>query len=125
MVTQQEHENALTSGLEMLRTESRALSAHYDRELNRVFVELNTGYALAFAPQRSEELHEASADDLADLAISYPGFEIFFPRLDVGLWVPALAKGHFGSVRWEAEWLAAHPLEENPAVRAGHKSEAA
>jgi hypothetical protein len=25
-----------------------------------------------------------------------------------------LARGRFGSDRWEADWMAAHPLENNP-----------
>ena len=123
MVTQQEHDDATARGLESLRTEPRALSAHYDQALNLIFVDLNTGYSIAFPPQRSQPLQDAKPEDLVDIEIDYPGFSIFFPRLDDGLLVPSLAQGRFGNDRWEAAWLAAHPLENRPYPAVSNASE--
>ena len=114
MVTLQEHEEAAARGREALRTTPRALSARYDQNANLVFVELNTGYTVAFSPQRSQALHQALPEDLMEIEISFPGFGLYFPKLDEGVLVTALAKGRFGSDRWEAAWRAAHPLESSP-----------
>lgn len=122
MVTPQEYDEATARGLESLRTEPRALSARYDQALNLVFVELNTGYTVAFPPQRSQTLHDAKPEDLVDIEIDYPGFSIYFPRLDDGPLVTSLARGRFGNDRWEAAWLAAHPLENRPFPAASQAS---
>jgi hypothetical protein len=79
---------------------------------NLVVVELSTGYAVSFAPQRSQALARANPEDLAEIEIDYLGLSLFFPRLDDGLLVGALARGRFGSDRWEAAWQASHPVED-------------
>jgi hypothetical protein len=107
-----------------MRTDPRALSARYDAASNLVFVELNTGYTIAFPPQRAQELANASPEGLSEIEISYPGFGIYFPRIDADLLVTSIAKGRFGNDRWEAAWLAAHPLEERPFPRAKHSQAA-
>lgn len=111
METQQEYDDAVARGLEMLRTEPRAISACYDAAANRVCVELYTGYSIAFAPERSQDLVHATAEDLSEIEISYPGFAIYFPRVDADLRIPGMAKGIFGTARWEATWRTANPLE--------------
>jgi hypothetical protein len=110
MVTQQEHDEAVARGEEMLRTRPRAVSARFDAQANTVIVDLNWGYSIAFAPERSQELAGAKPEDLAEIEISYPGFAIYFPRIDADLWVPGLAQGIFGTKRWEADWAAAHQI---------------
>ncbi|ADW67629.1 DUF2442 domain-containing protein [Granulicella tundricola] len=114
MVTQLEHDEAVERGNEALRTQPRAISARYDAASHRIVVELNTGYSVSFPPERAQGFESANSESLSEVEISFPGFGIHFPKLNADLWVPALARGIFGSKRWETAWLAAHPLEELP-----------
>ena len=114
MVTQQEFEEAKARGQEELRTLPRALNARYDEAVNLVVVELNTGYTVAFPPYRCQDLEHAKPEELVSVEISFPGFGLYFPAIDADLWVPGLARGVFGTPRWEAMWLATHPLEATP-----------
>lgn len=118
MVTQQEHDDAVARGIEALRTQPRALSVRYDASTNLVFVELNTGYTIAFPPSRSQDLEKATPNDLAEVEIAGVGFGIYFPRIDADLLVQSIVEGRFGTDRWEAAWLAAHPLENRPSTKA-------
>ena len=114
MVTQLESDEALNRGKETLRTQPRAISVGYDALSHRIVVELNTGYAISFSPQRAQGLETATSEDLAVAEIAFPGFGIHFPAIDADLWVPGLAQGIFGSKHWESDWRAAHPLESTP-----------
>ncbi len=108
MVTQQEYDEATKRGDEMYETLPRAVSVRFDPSARRVVVDLNWGYSISFPPERSQELHKASLQDLSEVEISGPGWGIYFPRIDADLWVPGLAKGVFGTKRWEEDWAAAH-----------------
>ena len=114
MVTQLEHDEATERGKEALCTQPRAMTAHYDAASHCIVVELNTGYTVSFPPERAQGFESATPEDLLEIEISFPGFGIHFPKVDADLWVPALAQGIFGSKRWEAAWLAAHPLQDSP-----------
>src|SRR5262245_63941183 len=87
-------------------TQPAARSAHYDRERDRVVVELSTGIQLAFQPRRAQGLEAAQASDLDVIEISPSGFGLHFPKLDADLW-PALMQGVFGSKNWMAAQLGA------------------
>lgn len=108
MATEAEFTSATTVAAEALHSEPLALAARYDAASNTVIVQLNTGYTVAFSPQRSQALHEASPADLARIEIDLPGSSIYFPSIEDGLLVASLAHGRFGSDRWEAAWAAAH-----------------
>ena len=55
--------------------------------------------------------------DLAEVEIAGVGFGIYFPRIDADLLVSSIAEGRFGNDRWEAAWLADHPLEDRPVIQ--------
>jgi hypothetical protein len=84
-----------------------ARSARYDRERDRVIVELDTGAEFAFPPRQAQGLESAKASDLDVIEISPSGFGLHFPRLDADLWIPALLQGIFGSKNWMAAQLGA------------------
>ena len=65
-----------------------------------------------FPPQRSQALAAATADQLSQIEIDFPGFSIYFPLLDEGLQVSSMLVGRFGNERGEAVWAAAHPSEQ-------------
>ena len=99
-------------GEEMLRHLPRVVAARYDIATNQIHIELNKGFTISFPPQRAQTLAGASPEQLDEIEFSYPGFELYFPRLDDGLWVPSLVTGRFGNDRWEAEWAAKHSVDQ-------------
>ncbi|SNT29611.1 Protein of unknown function [Granulicella rosea] len=112
MVTQQEHDEALERGRELIRNNPGAVRVRFDKELRQVIVELNRGFSITFPPERAQGLENASDEDLSEIEINSSGLGIYFPRIDADLWVPALAKGRFGNDRWEAAWAAAHSQDK-------------
>lgn len=86
-----------------LRADGYAVEAHYDHARDRISVRLSTGEEVTFAPADAEELAGASPDDLAEIEITPGGLGLIWPRLDAGLYVPALKRGILGSRRWMAE----------------------
>ena len=94
-------------GREMQSTTPLAVSARYDRRINRVLIELSTGIDLAFPPHIAQGLENATPAQLAAIEISPSGFGIHFPRLDADLYLPALLEGFLGSRQLMASRLGA------------------
>lgn len=90
---------------ERMETGPRAVEARYDRDAGRVVVALASGLELAFPPDLAEGLADASAEDLVEIEITPTGLGLHWPRLDAGLYLPALMQGVFGSPRWMAGLL--------------------
>ena len=90
-----------------LAAQPRALAAHYDRERGRIVIDLSTGYAVTFAPERAQGLSGARPADLVDIEITPSGYGLHFRKLDADLWLPALLEGVFGSRAWIAAQLGA------------------
>jgi hypothetical protein len=93
-------------GREMLQTEPRAVSVHYDRETGRVVIDLMNGCTYAFPTELVQDLRGASDDDLAVIEIDGLGFDLYWPTLDVDLYVPTLVAGVFGTREWMVKELA-------------------
>lgn len=89
------------------RDAGHATSAHYDRRLGRVVVGLNTGVEIAIPATRIEGLSEAAEDARSEIEISETGLGLYWPQLDLDVYVPALLQGIFGSRRWMASQLGA------------------
>lgn len=79
-----------------------AVAARYDRAMDRIVVDLQSGLELAFPPHRAEGLDNAKPTDLAEIEISPSGLGLHWPALDADLYLPALLDGVFGSRRWMA-----------------------
>ena len=105
-VTETEFQKA-KDRMQALRESGYAVSARYDRRSSRVIVGLNTGVQIAFPVRLAEGLADASADDLADIEISSAGLGLYWPRLDMDVYVPALLQGVFGTKSWMARQLGA------------------
>lgn len=82
-----------------------ATAARYDRRLDRVVVNLRSGFDLAFDPHRTQGLETAEARDLNPIEISPSGYGLHFPKLDADIYLPALFEGAFGSKRWTASQM--------------------
>lgn len=93
-------------GREMLQSEPRAASVRYDRETGRVVIDLTNGCTYAFPADLVQDLRSAGDDDLAVIEIDGLGFDLYWPTLDVDLYVPTLVAGVFGTREWMVKELA-------------------
>ncbi|HTU54433.1 MAG TPA: DUF2442 domain-containing protein [Acetobacteraceae bacterium] len=93
---------ALERGRAARLNEPRAAAARYDRERDRVIVELSNGCSFAFPPHLAEGLEDATADKLAEVQILGAGYGLHWEALDVDLSVPDLLAGLFGTKSYMA-----------------------
>jgi hypothetical protein len=84
-----------------------ATAARYDRRLGRIVIRLDSGLEVAFSPRDAQGLESARPSQLSEIAISPSGFGIYFPKLDVDIYLPALLQGLLGSRAWMAARLGA------------------
>jgi hypothetical protein len=82
-----------------------AVTARYDRDSRRIKITLSSGVEISFAPRAAQGLECAPANDLAEIEISPSGLGLYFPKLNVDLYLPALLAGFLGSQRWAASRL--------------------
>ena len=93
-------------GQEMLEAEPRATTARYDRATGRVTVDLVNGCTYIFPADLSQDLSNASPNDLSVVEVDGSGFNLHWPKLDADLYVPALIAGIFGTRDWMSKALA-------------------
>jgi hypothetical protein len=92
---------------EMKRTFPHAVAARYDREGDRVVIDLSSKLTLSFSPKDAQGLEDAKPSQLEPIEISPSGFGLHFPKLDADLYVPGLLEGLMGSRKWMAARLGA------------------
>lgn len=85
-------ESAIRRGNELAAIEPRAVLARFDAARRRLVVELSTGAELSVS---TAMLNLPSDSDLGDVAILGGGFDLFFPRLGEGVFVPDLCRAAF------------------------------
>ncbi len=83
----------------------RAIAAHYDRENDRIVIQLSSKLAISFSPHGAQGLENAKPSDLEEIKITPSGFGIHFPKLDADLYLPGLLEGFLGSKQWMASRL--------------------
>ena len=83
----------------------RAVAAHYDRENDRIAIQLSSKVAISFSPRDAQGLENAKPSQLEEIEITPSGFGIHFPRLDADLYLPGLLEGFLGSKQWMASRL--------------------
>ena len=111
-LTQEEYEAAVARRQETLRRGPLAESVRYDRERDRIVVQLNTGIEIGFAPADAQGLASATPAQLANVEIAESGLGLHWPLLDADHWVPALAQGVLGSDKWMERRRAARAAAE-------------
>jgi hypothetical protein len=79
-----------------------------------ITVDLSAGYSISFHKSRAQALHNATDEQLSEIDAEFPGWSVFFPKLDDGFTVEGLLAGRQGSPYWEREWAAQHRDEEAP-----------
>lgn len=83
-----------------------AVGVRYRRASGKLEVEYENGVTLGVPVRMIQELHSVdglSQADLSDVQVWAGGRSIFFPRIDVSIWTPALLKGVFGTKAWMRE----------------------
>lgn len=115
-----EYLEATRRGQETLATIPHALSARYDRRIGRIVIRLSTGLDIAFSPRDAQELETATWKQLQNIVIEPPGFDLYFPDIDAGLYIPALLEGFLGSKKW----MAARLGEQGGKVKSAAKARA-
>lgn len=101
----------LDAQIEQARTVSRAarqiepyaIAARYDRPSQKFVVELNNDTSFIFPAYLCEGLSEASDEQRAAVMLTPSGMALMWDDLDVGLTLPGLMKGIFGTRAWMAE----------------------
>jgi hypothetical protein len=93
---------ALERGKTTRLNEPRAAAARYDRESDRVIVELTNGCTFAFPRRLAQGLEAATEDQLAQVEVLGTGFGLRWEALDADLSVPDLLAGLFGTKAYMA-----------------------
>lgn len=89
------------------RDAGHAISAHYDTASERIVLGLSTGIEIAIPATRIEGLSAATKDARSEIEISEAGLGLYWPQLDVDVYMPGLLQGIFGSRQWMASQLGA------------------
>lgn len=116
-------EAAEARGREMMKSEPRAIAAHYDRKTGRVTVELANGCTYIFPAQLAQELRGADDEALSSVTVDGAGFNLHWPAIDADLHVPGLVAGVFGTRDWMArEWARMAGRATTPAKAAASRA---
>jgi hypothetical protein len=102
-LTDAEIDVALERGKAARLHEPRAAAARYDRQLDRVIVELTNGCTFAFPPRLAQGLETATEDQLAEIEILGAGYGLHWEALDADLSIPGLLAGLFGTTAYMAQ----------------------
>lgn len=105
MIDENAFQAATARGSALQSNTPRAVSARYDRRVGRVVIDLSSGLSVMFKPHDAQGLENARPSDLAEIEISPSGLGLYFPALDVDLYLPALLEGFLGSRKWMAASL--------------------
>jgi hypothetical protein len=101
-ITNAQIDAAIARGKLALAAEPRAASARYDRQLDRIIVDLTNGCTFAFPPRVAQGLEQATPDQLAEVEILGLGYGLHWEALDVDLSIPGLMAGLFGTQSYMA-----------------------
>jgi hypothetical protein len=78
----------------------RATTISFNRTVDMINIELNTGATVSFPPEKIEGIKGARRADLLDVRSEGGGTAIWFPSLDVYLSVAPLLEQFFGPMEW-------------------------
>lgn len=101
-ITDAQLDTAIERGKLALETEPRATAARYDRQLDRIFVDLTNGCTFTFPPRIAQGLEQATPDQLAEVEVLGLGFGLHWEAVDVDLSIPGLMAGIFGTKAYMA-----------------------
>lgn len=101
-ITDAQIDAAIERGKHEQKSEPRATAARYDRQLDRVIVDLTNGCTFAFPPRIAQGLEQAEPDQLAEVEVLGMGYGLHWETMDVDLSIPGLMAGIFGTKAYMA-----------------------
>lgn len=96
-ITDAQIDAAIERGKREQEGEPRAAAARYDRQLDRIIVDLTNGCTFAFPPRLAQGLEQADPDQLAEVEVLGRGYGLHWEAMDVDLSIPGLMAGIFGT----------------------------
>ncbi len=100
-------EAATRRSAQRLKKTPVAVSARYDKHIERIVISLSSGLDLSFRPRDTQGLQDCRVEDLGEIEISPSGLGLHFPRADIDLYIPGLLDGFLGSKKWMAAQMGA------------------
>ncbi|HEX2203605.1 MAG TPA: DUF2442 domain-containing protein [Longimicrobium sp.] len=100
-----QNEAAVREAREAERVEPRAETVGYDAERGLVIVELTSGFAFGFPPERAPGLETATPAQLAEARVSPGGDGLHWDALDAHLSLGALMEAAFNLREWAPRYL--------------------
>ncbi|HXH14960.1 MAG TPA: DUF2442 domain-containing protein [Sphingomonas sp.] len=86
-----------------MATKPRAKAARYDREQDRIVVDLVNGSTFTFPPHLLQGFGRATPDQISEVKVLGVGFGLHWESLDADFTVAGLMAGRFGTARYMAE----------------------
>jgi hypothetical protein len=102
---ERQNEAAVREAREADRIEPRASAVRYDADRGLVIVELRSGFAFGFPPERVSELDSRSAEQLADVRISPSGDGLHWDDLDVDVSLTGLVADALNLREWAPRYM--------------------
>lgn len=100
---EEEFEAAERRGEIEMATKPRARHAYYDRESDRIAIELVNGATFSFPARLAQGFENATPEQLAQVEVAGVGFGLHWEELDADFTVEGLMAGRFGTRRYMAE----------------------
>jgi hypothetical protein len=105
------HDCALTDDAIFVQLPAASERGKMEPLADRVFYDGDSGYffvqcRFAFRPEQVKGLEDATLEQLANCELLGGGESIYWPALDEGASVAALAAGAFGDEPWVRQWAA-------------------
>jgi hypothetical protein len=98
VISDQELELAEQRGREMWQNVPHAVEATFVPSIQRLLILLSNGLEISLRQDQYRTIQNATADDLSSIELNASGFEVYFPKIDEGFWVPDLLE-HLLDVR--------------------------
>ncbi len=100
---ERQYQAGVRRGKEKMQSAPQAMSASYDREANRLIVELKNGVTFMIPCDLIQGLRDASPDEIAEEEVMPRGMALHWEKLDQDFSVAGLVAGMFGNQAWMSE----------------------
>lgn len=91
---------ATKRGEESLKTQIQARQARYDRQTNRLIIDLKNGATHIVPCELIQGLRDANPRDIAAVELGLRGASLHWAKLDQDFTVGGLVRGIFGTKKW-------------------------
>lgn len=91
-----------------MATRPRARFARYDRQQDRIVVDLVNGSTFSLPPNLLQGFDGATPDQIAEVEVQGVGFGLHWESLDADFTVAGLMAGRFGTARYMRERFGAY-----------------